>query len=562
MSARPRVLVVSPHPDDETFFFGGTLARYAAVADVSLLVLTNGEKGSIAVEDAEAGVLARRRPDPDELATFAAVRMGECREAARRLGIGAVTFAGLPDGGLPVWLVPTLRKAIRDTDPHLVLSPSEAGTTLHPDHCWAALALDLAIDSLLREAYGPLGRDAELPSPPPFALRRWLTFTLPEAEKRFDYWSEIVAPDESLTRIDVRTTLAQKRAAAEAYRTQRHWLRFFDRVGCLDLPNECFIERMCIGASAAATTDLFAGLGEGTLSLRRDLIPGEPERYTSSLPSHHVDLLGRAEWTASRLLKTVVLASGHGTRMQNPALPKSLEPLAGRPIVRHIIDSLVASGADDRPIVVVGPLGEQIRAELGPDYVYVDQPEPLGTGHAIGRCEEALLRLGAAHVLSVYGDMPMVTPETFRALVTQHLLHQSPLTMGIVDLPDYDDWRSVFRTYGRVLTDDAGNVLRIVEIADANEEELMLRCVNPSLFVFSTAFLRTNIGKLRPNNRQGQLYLTDLVGLAVDQGTPPKVVRVPAEDALGANRRSDLDKLEAVLAERLRRAERRGTALP
>src|SRR6185295_2844791 len=127
-----------PHPDDETLFMGGTLATYASNADVRLVVVGDGENGKRAV----AG--RARRPAPGERDAFVAQRRGQCRTAARLLGIGVVEFLGFRDWSCPGLLVAALRGRLREIDPHVVVSLSEAGTTAHPDHSRTAIALFLA----------------------------------------------------------------------------------------------------------------------------------------------------------------------------------------------------------------------------------------------------------------------------------------------------------------------------------------------------------------------------------------------------------------------------------
>ena len=130
-----------------------------------------------------------------------------------------------------------------------------------------------ALRSMLRRAYGDRAGGGELPFAPPFSLRRYLTFTLPLAPERFDYWGELAVPAEHLTRIDVRDRIGVKRRAARLHLSQAHWVDYLERVGVLALPNECFLERLCIGESARGGSDLLAGIEGRSLRLSLSEMP-------------------------------------------------------------------------------------------------------------------------------------------------------------------------------------------------------------------------------------------------------------------------------------------------
>lgn len=533
---RPRLLAISPHPDDETFFMGGTLARYSAEADVRLVVVGDGENGKMAV-GADGWP---RTPAAHEREAFVAARRRQCRAAARALGIGAVEFLGFRDWAFPAFLVAALRLRVSEFDPHVVVSLSEAGTTAHADHSRTAMATFQALRSMLRRAYGDRAAGGQLPFAPPFSLRRYLTFTLPLAAKRFDYWGELAVPAEHLTRIDVRDRIGVKRRAARLHLSQAHWVDYLERVGVLGLPYECFLERLCIGESARGGRDLLAGIERRSLRLSLSEMPLAADAYTSSNPGLHAELVHLGEAAARQSMKTVILASGYGLRMGNPGTPKSLEPVNQRPLIRYIVEAVRAAGVDDRPIVVVGPGGDRIRDTLGWAHVYAEQGEPLGTGHALGCCREALADAEARHVLVLYGDKPVISAETVRSLTLRHLQEGSVITMGTVKLADFDGWRRHLRQAGRIVRSADGRVSRIVESVDATEGERAITEINAGVFCFRTEWLWRHLHRLGRDNRKGEYYLTDLVELAAREQAPVATVDVRPEEGVGVNTREDL----------------------
>jgi LmbE family N-acetylglucosaminyl deacetylase/CTP:molybdopterin cytidylyltransferase MocA len=540
---RPRLLVVSPHPDDETFFMGGTLARYAAVADVRLVVVGDGENGKRAV----AGSATPLRPTSRETHAFVAERRRQCRAAALTLGVGAVEFLGFRDWSCPGLLVALLRARLTAHDPHVVLSLSEAGTTAHPDHSRTAIALYRAVRSRLSATYGDRLR-GELPFAPPFSLRRYLTYTLPVAAERFDYWGELAVPPGRLTRVDVRRTLAAKRRAARAHVTQAHWADYLERVGVLGLPEECFLERVCIGPSAAGATDLLGGIDHPSLRLSVSEMPLPAGSYTWSGTGLHETLTGYAGAADAQAIRSVVLASGHGIRMGDPGMPKSLQPLNGRPLIRYIVEASREAGVDDRPLVLVGPGGDRIRGVLGPGHDYVEQRDVLGTGHALACCRPALEAAGARHVMVFYGDKPALSKQTVRALAVRHLQDPAPMTLATVKLPDFEGWRRHLLHAGRIVRGAAGRVVRVVEHVDADDGEREITEINGGLYCFRGDWLWRNVHRLRRENRKSEYYLTDLVALAAAEGEAVATIDIPPEEALGVNTREDLARVGDLLA--------------
>ena len=240
-------------------------------------------------------------------------------------------------------------------------------------------------------------------------------------------------------------------------------------------------------------------------------------------------------------LEVVVLAAGQGTRMRS-ALPKVLQPLAGQPLLGHVLDAADALDAA-RVHVVFGNGGDAVPEAFGHrgGVRWVEQSEQLGTGHAV---EQAMPGVpDDAVVLVLYGDVPLIQPATLQQLVAP--AREGAVAVLTVDMIDPTG-------YGRIVRDQEGRVLRIVEEKDATPQEQAIREVNTGLMAAPAARLRPWLSALDNENAQGEFYLTDVVGLAVAEGVP--VEPVPAagtDEVLGINDRRQLAEAERALRRRL-----------
>ncbi|MET0093728.1 MAG: bifunctional UDP-N-acetylglucosamine diphosphorylase/glucosamine-1-phosphate N-acetyltransferase GlmU, partial [Sedimenticola sp.] len=232
-------------------------------------------------------------------------------------------------------------------------------------------------------------------------------------------------------------------------------------------------------------------------------------------------------------LGVVILAAGKGTRMKS-ALPKVLHPLAGRPLVSHVIGTARELGAE-KIAVVYGHGGELVpRSMNDPDLAWVEQAEQLGTGHAV---EQALPAMsGMDRVLVLYGDVPLTARSTLSTLID--VASDTELALLTVDLDNPAG-------YGRIVRDDQGNPVRIVEQKDASEEELGINEVNTGILVADGAKLNAWIDRLENENAQGEFYLTDIVAMAVAEGIEVHSAQ-PANvhEVMGVNDRVQLAELE------------------
>jgi len=240
-------------------------------------------------------------------------------------------------------------------------------------------------------------------------------------------------------------------------------------------------------------------------------------------------------------LAAVVMAGGLGTRMKS-ATPKHLHPILGRRLVDWVIAAAREAGVE-RVVVVASPSTK----ELYDGVEVAVQEQPLGTGDAV-RSARAALEGFAGDVLVLNGDVPALTADTVRTLVETH---RSAGAAGTVLSFEPADTRA----YGRVVRDRDGRLAKIVEAGDASPEELDLREVNSGIYVFRADRLWPALDRLEPHNAQGELYVTDTLGLLVADGETCAVqlAHDPFE-AEGINTRAELAAAAAALRDRINEA--------
>jgi bifunctional UDP-N-acetylglucosamine pyrophosphorylase / glucosamine-1-phosphate N-acetyltransferase len=239
-------------------------------------------------------------------------------------------------------------------------------------------------------------------------------------------------------------------------------------------------------------------------------------------------------------LHVVILAAGQGTRMKS-ALPKVLQPLAGRPMLAHVLERALVLGARATH-VVYGHGGDVVPGAFSSAPVnWVRQAAQLGTGHAVAQAMPGIP--DDAVVLVLYGDVPLVEPGTLAPLVAAARDQRLALLGVRLDDPS---------GYGRIIRDPGGQVLRIVEQKDASPAELAVTEVNTGILAAPAARLRGWLGGLSNGNSQGEYYLTDVVAAAVQDGVRIDATLAPTvAEVLGINDRAQLAGLESALRARL-----------
>jgi bifunctional UDP-N-acetylglucosamine pyrophosphorylase/glucosamine-1-phosphate N-acetyltransferase len=233
-------------------------------------------------------------------------------------------------------------------------------------------------------------------------------------------------------------------------------------------------------------------------------------------------------------LSVVILAAGQGKRMQSD-LPKVLQPLAGRPLLKHVIDT--ARALEPASInVIYGFGGEQVREALPDEPVtWTLQAQQQGTGHAV---MQALPQLHDTQlVLVLYGDVPLISTQVLRVLIG--LASSKAMSVLTVMLPDPTG-------YGRIVRSARGQVQRIVEQNDASRRELAIHEVNSGVMAVPAKLLRRWLAKLRNANAQGEYYLTDIVGMAVKEKIRVNPLVAPnVHEVLGVNDKQQLAEVES-----------------
>lgn len=239
-------------------------------------------------------------------------------------------------------------------------------------------------------------------------------------------------------------------------------------------------------------------------------------------------------------LDVIILAAGMGTRMKS-AKVKVLHRAAGRPIIEYVLDLAAGVGAAS-PVVVVGHQRESVQSAIGDRARFCVQEPQLGTGHAVLMAADDVK---ARRVLILSGDVPLTRPETLQQLLAQHEAEKNALTLLSMRLDDP-------AMYGRIVRDDRGAVVRIVEAKDASEEEKRIGEVNAGIYVFDTAHLFDNLRGLSTKNAQGEYYLTDLIAVLRKAGHRVGAVITPDPvEALGVNSRADLAAVEGEIQRRV-----------
>lgn len=246
-------------------------------------------------------------------------------------------------------------------------------------------------------------------------------------------------------------------------------------------------------------------------------------------------------------LAVIVLAAGKGTRMRS-RWPKVMHAVAGRSMVRHVLDAL-APLAPDSTLVVVGPDMPEVPAEVAPAATVV-QEQRLGTGHAVLVAETALGNIASdpeAEIVVALGDTPLVTSGTFDRLRRRR--HEAGADLALLGFRAQEPG-----SYGRLIRDEADRLTRIVEAKDATEAERAVDLCNGGLLCARASILFDLLHRVGNDNAKGEYYLTDIVALANGAGLTVTHALAPADEIQGVNSRHDLAQAEAAMQSRLRHA--------
>jgi len=236
-------------------------------------------------------------------------------------------------------------------------------------------------------------------------------------------------------------------------------------------------------------------------------------------------------------IAAIILAAGMGTRMKSD-LHKVLHPIAGRPMLLHLIDSVQVLGPE-RIVAVAGARREQVEAAVTPLGVEVAiQAEQLGTGHAVRQAEAALSGFDG-DVLILYGDVPLVSTATMARMI-ERLHGEGDPSVVVLGFRPADA-----AAYGRVIADKDGRIAKIVEYKDASADERAVTLCNSGLMAVRSTDLFRLLAQVTNDNAAGEYYLTDLAELAVKDGRGAVVVETGADEVAGINSRAELAAVDA-----------------
>ena len=238
-------------------------------------------------------------------------------------------------------------------------------------------------------------------------------------------------------------------------------------------------------------------------------------------------------------LAVIILAAGKGTRMQSP-LPKVLTPIFGNPTLEYVLDISEKLGPA-RTLVVVGYQGDRIREKFDKrDIEFVLQAEQLGTGHAAYQTEQVLTNF-EGNVLILCGDMPLIKVETLERLLNQHKKMSAKCTVLTLKTKASND-------FGRIIRDDKGLILKIVEFRDASEKEKNVDEFNSGVYCFDKKLFFKALSSIGDNNLQKEHYLTDTIEYSVKSGYRVASIQTEnTEEIIGINSPDDLKRVEDLL---------------
>ncbi len=246
--------------------------------------------------------------------------------------------------------------------------------------------------------------------------------------------------------------------------------------------------------------------------------------------------------------RVVILAAGKGKRM-GAELPKPLVSVAGKPMIAHLVESVIASRVDAKPIVVVAPDSMTLfKDALGDSCDYAVQNEQLGTGHAVMSAKSIVGSAG--RVVILYGDHPFIPAETLRNLVSLHDATPNAIAMLTSTVPNYDKPYDAFTGWARVVRDATGKVVGICEAKDCRANEQALHEVNPGIYAFPAGWMWERLPKLSNQNASGEYYLTELIAMAFEEGIVVVTASADPLDVMGINTPEERATAEEVFAQR------------
>ncbi len=235
----------------------------------------------------------------------------------------------------------------------------------------------------------------------------------------------------------------------------------------------------------------------------------------------------------------LILAAGKGTRMKSEKA-KVLHILKGKPLLYYSLAAAKEAGAE-KIVAVIGHQADKVREEFANSgYIFVEQKPQLGTGHAVLQAKDVLADYKGLTVI-LCGDVPLLKPATIKSLIDNHLISKAVVSV-LTTIPPPP------HAYGRIVKDDKGNVLKIVEQKDASENEKKIGEINTGIYCIDTEFLFSALGKVTNDNQQKEYYLTDIVEIACREGVTVKsFIASDYIEVMGINTVEELSRAEKYL---------------
>ena len=241
----------------------------------------------------------------------------------------------------------------------------------------------------------------------------------------------------------------------------------------------------------------------------------------------------------------IILAAGMGTRMKSDRA-KVLHEIQGRPMILYVVETAREVAGDD-VIVVIGNQAEEVRAIITDttELFFAYQEQQLGTGHAV-LCALPQIPAHCDQVIILCGDVPLIQPKTIAALVEDHMNARRDVSLLAVEMDNPFG-------YGRILLDDNRQISAIIEEADATADQKQIRLINSGIYCIDKAFLLEALPKIRPDNAQGEFYLTDIMSIGYQEKRNLGVmVGTNCQQILGINTCKDLATVDAIMETRSR----------
>lgn len=241
-------------------------------------------------------------------------------------------------------------------------------------------------------------------------------------------------------------------------------------------------------------------------------------------------------------VSALIMAAGLGTRMKS-SRAKVLHEVLSEPMIRHVVRTVNSIGFDNI-MVIVGHQKEEVMAVLEDYQVsFVVQEEQLGTGHAVLCAENQLQAIGGT-VMILSGDVPLISRDSLQQMLAKHQDKKAPLTIMTTHLQDPTN-------YGRILRNEQGQLIAIIEEKDATEAQKNIKEINAGIYSAEVPFLFEALRKVGTDNSQGEIYLTDIVKIAIDMGHGVEVFSgATAEEVLGVNSKVELAAANKFLQEK------------